>query len=69
MLDSIDPKLSHRPTRRCEECDEETNHYIIRFNPKNEPRVICHNCLSREEKGFFAKPGFQRASRWGVIPR
>jgi hypothetical protein len=69
MIESIDPKISHKPAVRCSECDREMHHYNTFVGPTNEARHICWECLARAEKGFFAKRDFQRGSRFGVIPR
>ncbi|RMG01648.1 MAG: hypothetical protein D6735_11520 [Acidobacteria bacterium] len=55
--------------RRCFECDRETRYYNVFITPTNEKKVICWECLRREERGFFAKKDFRRMSRFGVIPR
>lgn len=54
---------------RCAECDREMGHYITFVSPTNENRVVCWECLEREEKGFNAKRGFRREARGGYIPR
>jgi hypothetical protein len=69
MTATIDPKITEKPLARCAECDREKTHYNIFSGPTNEERVICWECLSREEKGFNAKRGFHRGSRYGNIPR
>jgi hypothetical protein len=58
-----------KPLRRCDECDRETHYYNVFIKPTNEEKVICWECLGREERGFFAKKDFRRMSRYGVIPR
>ncbi|MCS6873355.1 MAG: hypothetical protein N2Z23_06555 [Pyrinomonadaceae bacterium] len=58
-----------KPVRRCYECDRETRYYNVFITPTNEERVVCWECLRREERGFFAKRDFHRMSRFGVIPR
>jgi hypothetical protein len=69
MIQTIDPKSISKPTERCSECDREVEHYNTFLSPTDEPRVVCWECLAREEKGFFAKHDFSRTSRRGVIPR
>lgn len=54
---------------RCSECDREMAHYNVFISPTNEEKVICWECLEREEKGFNAKRGFHRGARYGNIPR
>jgi hypothetical protein len=54
---------------RCIECDRLMDHYITFVTPTNENRVVCWQCLGREEKGFNAKRGFHREARSGYIPR
>ncbi|HEY2847574.1 MAG TPA: hypothetical protein VGI80_07130 [Pyrinomonadaceae bacterium] len=54
---------------RCSECDREVTHYNTFLSPTDEQRVVCWECLGREEKGFFAKRGFQRDSRRGTVVR
>ncbi len=56
-------------TARCSECDREMEHYNIFLSPTNEEKVICWECLGREEKGFFTKRGWGREARHGDIPR
>lgn len=68
-MDFTDPKMMERPLARCTECDREVEHYNTFLLPTGERRVVCWECIAREEKGFFAKRDFQRASRRGVIPR
>jgi len=58
-----------KPPLRCAECDREMAHYNIFLSPTNEEKVVCWECLGREEKGFFAKRGFRRGGRDGYIPR
>ena len=50
-------------------CDREVVHYNTFVTSHDVQYVICWECMQREEKGFFAKRDFQRASRRGVIPR
>jgi hypothetical protein len=69
MNDITDPKNTDKPVMRCSECDRETVHYNTFVMPDNEERVVCWECLERQEKNFNAKPGFQRESRRGTIPR
>lgn len=69
MIDSIDQKTAGKPVVRCSECDREVDHYNTFLSPTNEQRVVCWECLAREEKGFNASRGFSRSSRSGVIPR
>jgi hypothetical protein len=69
MVDSIDPKVTERPIRRCAECDRETEHWNEFVLPSNERKVICWECLQRMEKGFNAKRDFRREARSGYIPR
>lgn len=58
-----------RPSARCSECDREMKHYNVFISPTNDEKVICWECLGREEKGFNAKRGFRREARHGDIPR
>lgn len=69
MIESTDPKNTDKPAMRCEECDREKDHYNVWLGPGNESRVVCWECKSREEKGFFAHRGFRRGARSGYIPR
>lgn len=69
MIETIDPKITEKPIARCVECDSEVEHYNIFISSANESRVVCWQCLAREEKGFNAKRDFSRQSRYGVIPR
>ncbi len=69
MIESINPKTTEKPTERCAECDREVEHYNTFLSPTNARRIVCWECLDREEKGFNAKRDFQRDSRSGVIPR
>lgn len=58
-----------KPPARCTECDRVMDHYITFVSPTNEERIVCWQCLAREEKGFNAKRGFRREARYGDIPR
>ena len=58
-----------KPVRRCENCDRETDKYIINLSPDNEETVMCWICKERGEKGLFTKRGFRRGARDGFIPR
>jgi len=69
MIDTVDPKKMHKPEARCSECDREVSHFNTFLSPTNETRIVCWECLEREEKGFNASRGFSRSSRSGVIPR
>lgn len=69
MIESIDPKTIDLPVVRCSDCDREVEHYNTFLSSVNESRIVCWECLSREEKGFNAKRDFSRQSRRGVIPR
>lgn len=69
LLETIDPKITERQPTRCSQCDRVMEHYNVWFSPTNDQRVICWQCLAREEKGFNAKRGFRRGARSGYIPR
>ena len=69
MIETMDTKVDDKPLKRCAECDREMEHYNIFISPTNEEKVICWECLEREEKGFNAKRGFRREARNGDIPR
>jgi DNA-directed RNA polymerase subunit RPC12/RpoP len=69
MIETQDPKTMDKPTVRCAECDREVEHYNTFLSPSNEERVVCWECLGRDERGFNAKRDFHRDSRRGVIPR
>lgn len=69
MINAIDPKEMDKPINRCAECDREVEYYNTFLSPTNEARIVCWECLAREEKGFNASRGFHRSSRSGVIPR
>ncbi len=69
LIESLDPKLTDKPAVRCSECDREVRHYNTFLSPINRTRIVCWECLAREEKGFNAKRDFRRMSRFGVIPR
>ena len=69
MIENTDPKISHKPEVRCEECDRLMHHYNTFLSPTNERHVICWECLERQEKGFFAHRDFGRGARKGYIPR
>lgn len=66
---SVDHTKVDLPVARCTECDREMEHYNTFVSPENVERVVCWECLGREEKGFNAKRDFSRDSRRGVIPR
>lgn len=68
-METIDTKELNKTPVRCSECDREMEHYNIFISPTNEEKVICWECLEREEKGFNAKRGFRRGARGGNIPR
>ncbi len=69
MMETLDPKITDKPTARCTECDREVEHYNTFLSPTNRPSIVCWECLERREKGFNASRGFHRSSRTGVIPR
>jgi hypothetical protein len=69
MIETIDPKTMDKPTVVCSECDRETEHYNTFLSALNDMRIVCWECLGRDEKGFNAKRDFRRDSRSGVIPR
>lgn len=69
MIENVDPKVMEKEPLRCAECDRVMENYNTFVSPTNETRVVCWECLEREEKGFFAKRDFYRRSRRGVIPR
>ncbi len=69
MITAIDPTVISKPVARCHECDREVDHYNTFLSPTNETRIVCWQCLAREEKGFNADRGFSRQGRRGVIPR
>lgn len=60
---------AEKPPVRCSECDREMDHYNVFLSPTNEEKVVCWECLGREEKGFFTKRGWGREARHGDIPR
>ena len=68
-MDVTDPKNADLPAVRCDECDREVDHYNTFLQPNGGHRVVCWECLARNEKGFNAKRDFRRDSRRGVIPR
>jgi len=68
-MDQPDQKQAAREAVRCSECDRLTEHYNTFLSSTNESRVVCWECLSRQEKGFNASRDFHRQSRRGVIPR
>ncbi len=69
MVEELDPKITDKPPARCAECDRVMDHYNIYLSPTNIEKVVCWQCMNRDEKGFFAKRDFNRRSRRGVIPR
>lgn len=69
MTDVNDNKDTDKPAMRCTECDREMGHYNTFVSATNETSVVCWQCGSRAEKGFFAKRDFHRSSRTGDIPR
>ena len=69
MIESVDPKITDKAPTRCSECDRVMEHYNTFITPTNERRVVCWECLARQEKGFNAKRDFRRGSRFGYIPR
>ncbi len=69
MNDTIDHTTIDKPVTRCAHCDREVDHYNLFISPSGGSRVICWECLAREEKGFNAARGYARQSRQGLIPR
>jgi hypothetical protein len=69
MIESTDPKITHKAAVRCVECDREMHHYNTFLTPTNETENICWQCVARKEKGFFAHRDFRRGARTGYIPR
>ncbi len=69
MIDMIDPKITEKPPARCVECDRIKEHYNIYVSPDNKEKVICWQCMNRDQKNFFARRNFSRSARRGVIPR
>jgi hypothetical protein len=45
--------------RRCEECDRETNDWVIFLHPDNSEHFRCWSCQQREDKKYNIKPGFR----------
>ncbi len=68
-MDNDNMQSQAKPLARCVECDREVTHYNTFVTSTDEERIVCWECLSREEKGFNAKRDFKRDSRRGVIPR
>ena len=66
---SVDHKKIEGTAARCTECDREMEHYNTFVSPENVERVVCWECLARDEKGFNAHRDFSRMSRRGTIPR
>ena len=62
-------EATEKPPARCSECDREMEHYNVFISPTNEKKIVCWECMTRDEKNFFAKRDFSRNSRRGVIPR
>ncbi|MBA2493078.1 MAG: hypothetical protein H0V31_00110 [Acidobacteria bacterium] len=60
---------TEKPPARCSECDRVMEHYNVFVSPTNVEKTICWECMTRDEKGFFAKRDFSRNSRRGMIPR
>ena len=58
-----------KPVRRCENCDRETDKYVVNLSPDNTESVLCWICKERGEKGFNTKRGYGRGARNGYIPR
>ena len=69
MIEEIDPKNTEKPLARCVECDREVEHYNVYLSPTNEEKIVCWECMERDQKGFFAKRTFRRGTRDGFIPR
>jgi hypothetical protein len=63
MIETYDPKNTHKPTARCAECDNEVEHYNTFLSPLNEENVICWECMQSNDKGFNASKDFYRRSR------
>lgn len=62
-------EAAEKEPARCSECDRLMEHYNVYLTPTNETKIVCWECMTRDEKGFFAKRDFRRDSRRGVIPR
>lgn len=65
MIDTSVNLQTKRPVERCSECDEESRYYNVFITPTNERRIVCWECLSKEEKGFTSRYGFRRGSFGG----
>lgn len=44
----------------CERCDRETDHLISTLGPGLQPRLVCWECLDRQEKRDNLRPGWRR---------
>lgn len=69
MIETTDPKNINRSVARCTECDREVEHYNTFLMPSNDLRIVCWECLQRDEKGFISNRPFYRQARSHTIPR
>ena len=52
-----------QPTRRCERCDRETDHFVESIDADSRMHYVCWECVERHEKRFNTKPGWRRKNR------
>ena len=64
MIDTTVNLKMDKPVERCSECDEESKYYNVFITPSNERRIVCSECLMKDEKGFTAHYGFQRGKKF-----
>lgn len=50
--------------RRCEECDRETDEYVMFLHPDNTQHFRCWTCQQRDDKNFNVKASY-RSERSG----
>ena len=54
-----------KPIHRCEECDQETDDYVMFIHPDNSEHIRCWSCQQRDDKNFNMKPEFRRERSGG----
>jgi ribosome-binding protein aMBF1 (putative translation factor) len=48
-----------KSVRRCEECDRETDEYVMYVNPDNSEHIVCWTCQQRGDKHFNTKESYR----------
>jgi hypothetical protein len=64
-LQSPNVSTVEKPVRRCDECDRETDEYVMYVNPDNSESLVCWTCQQRADKNFNMKSDWRRNERSG----